>query len=96
MPVIACVSRKFDAAEAQRSGLVNRVFVGYEAMLSAVTATIRETAANSPVAVALCKATGTPSAPSTLRRGDSGPRSRVRTCDASAFLAMRPAVFPGR
>ncbi|MEO6089650.1 MAG: enoyl-CoA hydratase-related protein [Umezawaea sp.] len=49
--------RRVDAEEAHRIGLVNQVFDGREEMLNAARLVLAEIAANSPVAVSLCKAT---------------------------------------
>jgi enoyl-CoA hydratase len=96
--------RKLTAAQAQRIGLVNTVFADRQAMLTAAAGTLREIDANSPVAVTLCKsaidaAYGIPTGraldleAAAFRETFTSEDMREGT---TAFLAKRPAVFPGR
>lgn len=93
--------RKVDAVEARRIGLVNEVFDSREDMLAAARRTLVEIAANSLVAVALCKSVVNAASGRTVadgldieldafRRAFTSPDMKEGT---AAFLAKRPPVF---
>jgi enoyl-CoA hydratase len=96
--------RRVPAAAALRIGLVNAVYPSVEDMLVAARETLRECAVNSPVAIAVCKATidavnGHPTTDAlTVER--QAFRAVFESDDmregTRAFLAKEPAAFPGR
>nr|WP_042198448.1 enoyl-CoA hydratase-related protein [Kibdelosporangium sp. MJ126-NF4]CEL23409.1 Enoyl-CoA hydratase [Kibdelosporangium sp. MJ126-NF4]CEL23475.1 Enoyl-CoA hydratase [Kibdelosporangium sp. MJ126-NF4]CTQ96855.1 Enoyl-CoA hydratase (EC 4.2.1.17) [Kibdelosporangium sp. MJ126-NF4] len=93
--------RKVDATEARRLGLVNEVYDTRAEMLTAARACLTTIAANSPAAVALCKATvnaargenvhtGLEVELAAFRQAFTTPDMRTGT---AAFLAKRKPVF---
>ena len=96
--------RKIEATEALRIGLVNATFATKEEMLAAAGSWLHKAAASSAVAVALCKETINASAGRTTEEALELERTAFRRAFESedmragtgAFLAKRPAVFPGR
>ncbi len=95
--------RKLEAAHAQRIGLVNEVFDSRPEMLAAAARTLREIAANSPAAVALCKSAINSARGTTVEAGLEleavAFRQAFTTPDmregTAAFLAKRTPVFGG-
>lgn len=96
--------RRVDATEALRIGLVNATFASKDEMLDAARGSIAAIAANSPVAVSICKATinaanAEPTSAaldierSSFRRAFESEDMRVGTL---AFLGKQTATFPGR
>ncbi|MDQ4504552.1 enoyl-CoA hydratase-related protein [Sinomonas sp. ASV322] len=97
-------ARRLNAHEAYSLGLVNGVFSTREQLLETAAATIREIATKSPTAVAYAKrsineAVGLPTAEG-LEVEAKAFRAAFQTEDGregtEAFLAKRPAAFPGR
>ena len=96
--------RDVPAREAERIGLVNRVFPSRAVMLEAAHATLLEIAARSPVAVALCKSVlvdldGRSTADQLALEADAFEGvfdSDDKREGVAAFLARRPPQFTGR
>ncbi len=93
--------RQVEAAEAQRIGLVNRLFADRDGLLAGARQTLASIARNSPSAVALCKATinaargqdvraGLEAELGAFRRAFTTPDMREGT---AAFLAKRTPAF---
>jgi enoyl-CoA hydratase len=96
--------RSIDAREAERIGLVNRVFASRDEMLGAARVTLDEIAQRSPVAVALCKEVlnGLPGK-STLQQLALEAAAFARAFETddkregvAAFVAKRAPHFTGR
>jgi enoyl-CoA hydratase len=96
--------RSIDAREAERIGLVNRVFASRDEMLGAARVTLDEVAQRSPVAVALCKEVlnGLPGK-STLQQLALEAAAFARAFETddkregvAAFVAKRAPHFTGR
>ncbi|MGC7097855.1 enoyl-CoA hydratase/isomerase family protein [Amycolatopsis lurida] len=93
--------RQVDAVEADRIGLVNRIFDSREEMLAAARATLAGIAANSPSAVALCKTAINTARGQEIHKGLDGELAAFRKAfttpdmreGTAAFLAKREPKF---
>jgi enoyl-CoA hydratase len=85
--------RRVDAEEAHRIGLVNRVFETREEMVDAARLVLAEIAANSPVAVSLCKAAINAAAGRTVSAGLDVELDAFRQAFTSADMAEGTAAF---